>query len=546
MTPYAPYPLNLVRDWFHRWRWWVRLVLALILAPWFGHFSYTRWTGKPAERLDSYSLGSAAWDSVLTPPDPAVDRTKDMATAIRSLPPLPMVPIPTTAPAGMTWVPANDQAASLSSLVTGQSVPGVVPPSIPTLLLELHTVGRGDWQPQERYHLQQAIGYIEQPATSLALDRIRSLVGQPYFLNRYITGVGGPTGVGLGDIRKVAELLTARSRYQLAQKHDFVAALRDIDTVLGLAADIERERPCISVLTGLAFRNAGFLEVSLWGQEFDLSTDQRRQVAEMIQRHHVDVDTVARASFETEWQLTRSRLDMIYTRDSGGNGWFVVRRGESGLDWLACENLLSPLFDDRRETLGRLDQIQSSARSKLAAHIKGNFETNQSGESTAPERFPTCPWLPTVVQLARNFQVPQYVHGANAMGAAVITIHAIEAYHHRHGAYPADLSSLVPETLAALPPDPCDPSRGALRYRLSSSDAQSYVLYSVGIDGQDNSGISRPGGPEQADWVFPTRRSGLDSLHEVTHEWILAPAGSQKPPSPQLSPTPNRSTRIRS
>ena len=47
MEPYAPYPLNLVRDWLHRRRWWIRLVIALVLVPYFGHFVYTRWTTMP-------------------------------------------------------------------------------------------------------------------------------------------------------------------------------------------------------------------------------------------------------------------------------------------------------------------------------------------------------------------------------------------------------------------------------------------------------------------------------------------------------------------
>lgn len=543
MDPYAPYPLNLVRDWFHRRRWWVRLALAVVLVPWFGHFAYTRWTGKPGRPLNLYGTDPTDWDAVLPVPDPAVDRTSEMVAAIQSLPALPSPPVPTTAPAGMTWVPTSDSAESLSSQVsaTGRSLgaPGATAPPPPSFAFDPGCARYGEWKPQDRYHLQQIISYLEQPATSAALDRIRSLAGQPYCLSHSSSGMGGPAGGALGSVRQVAMLLTSRARCHIAHKRDFAAALQDIETVMRLAEDAERERILISVLTGLAVRGLACSEVSLWETEFDLSADQRRQVAEMIRRHQIDVAALATASLEVELRSTSFYLDRSYTKDAGENGWMVLHSRKPGLDWLACENLLSPFFDDRLETLRRLNHIQNDARRIMAEHIESRFETDLSAERESTRHIPTSPWLSFVARPPADLQGVWHLRRANARAAAAITIHAIEAYRRRHGAYPAELSSLVPETLASLPPDPCSRSQAPLGYRLDETEG--YVLYSVGIDGQDDGGIKTSGGWRDGDWVFATRRRGLDEVEE----WILSPVGSRKPQTPQTSPAPTSQRRMR-
>ncbi len=65
----------------------------------------------------------------------------------------------------------------------------------------------------------------------------------------------------------------------------------------------------------------------------------------------------------------------------------------------------------------------------------------------------------------------------------VQTVFALAAYRAEQGAYPANLAALVPKYIAAAPDDVH--SAGPLRY---NRDGQGYVLYSVGIDGQDDGG----------------------------------------------------------
>jgi len=84
---------------------------------------------------------------------------------------------------------------------------------------------------------------------------------------------------------------------------------------------------------------------------------------------------------------------------------------------------------------------------------------------------------------------------------------ALQRYKLAHGSYPAGLTVLVPLFLPALPRDPVDGM--PLRYRANSDGT--FLLYSVGEDGEDNGGDPKPAKPESKslywqrgrDWVWP-------------------------------------------
>lgn len=78
---------------------------------------------------------------------------------------------------------------------------------------------------------------------------------------------------------------------------------------------------------------------------------------------------------------------------------------------------------------------------------------------------------------------------------------ALERHRLAHGSYPAALNALVPAYLEAIP---LDLDRQPLRYRLQPNG--SFILYSIGIDLQDDHGrIGKPNGTfttEEGDWVW--------------------------------------------
>ena len=69
-----------------------------------------------------------------------------------------------------------------------------------------------------------------------------------------------------------------------------------------------------------------------------------------------------------------------------------------------------------------------------------------------------------------------------------VTAVALKRFRLRHERWPADLNALVPGFLGQLPMDPMDGQ--TLRYRLNSDG--SFTLYSVNVDGKDDSGDPTP------------------------------------------------------
>jgi hypothetical protein len=92
----------------------------------------------------------------------------------------------------------------------------------------------------------------------------------------------------------------------------------------------------------------------------------------------------------------------------------------------------------------------------------------------------------------------------------VITAIALKRYQLKHGNYPPDLNSLVPEFVSKVPLDPVDGQ--PLRYRRNADGT--FLLYSVGENGKDDGGnpALEKGvqssnfywqNPHALDWVWP-------------------------------------------
>jgi hypothetical protein len=75
---------------------------------------------------------------------------------------------------------------------------------------------------------------------------------------------------------------------------------------------------------------------------------------------------------------------------------------------------------------------------------------------------------------------------------------ALERFRLREGAYPDELTRLVPDLLASVPDDPV--TGEALHYR--RKDSGGFVVYSVGMDGQDNGGTPPPAATDGGGYRF--------------------------------------------
>ncbi|MCC7376510.1 MAG: hypothetical protein IT581_17760 [Verrucomicrobiales bacterium] len=79
---------------------------------------------------------------------------------------------------------------------------------------------------------------------------------------------------------------------------------------------------------------------------------------------------------------------------------------------------------------------------------------------------------------------------------------ALERYRLKHGAFPEQLAALVPDFLPTVPTDPMN--RQPMHYQ--RTDNAWYKLWSVGLNGRDDSGVMKRGDDNDTDgdWVWPT------------------------------------------
>ncbi|UCD29863.1 MAG: hypothetical protein JSV03_05120, partial [Planctomycetota bacterium] len=81
--------IEALRDWLHRRRWRNRLIIAIIIAPFLGHFVYTRLTVSPPENLSTFYGPRQG-----TPAMYQNETTIEFEKQISRIPALPRVTVP--------------------------------------------------------------------------------------------------------------------------------------------------------------------------------------------------------------------------------------------------------------------------------------------------------------------------------------------------------------------------------------------------------------------------------------------------------------------
>ncbi|GMU23323.1 MAG: hypothetical protein AMXMBFR13_34020 [Phycisphaerae bacterium] len=498
MTPYAPYPLNLLRNWTHRGRWWIRLASSILLLPLFGYFAFTRLTAHPVE-----PVASPDFDLGVTAPAPEVDRTAHLVTALNGLPGLPTLMPPTTSPTGFKWV-----------WKTGPGTGGG-PPAATSLGIE--SALEGTWDPQRRLNLREAVTYFSTPTVAASLDEIASLITEPFCLtDKFMSGASS-----LAQLRQLAKMLTARARYHLEDGR-YPAAARDIEAVLAMSGEIENDGTLIRVLVGMACRALPSSEVRLWAMEGKLQPEQCADLMNIFARRAFTVEQAWHAALTGEIAWALRRVDNFYTRDPRGNGHVVVYSGPAermaeNLFYLG--NLFSPLFDDRR-TAEAAVMARHDALMKVPELPAQEVQREAGALAELPLR-------PTDIAVRDDFASMRRMYElclrCQVNSADTLASLALYRFRHRHGAYPDRLDQLVPDLLPELPADPF--SGQPLCYR--KTDDGGFLLYSVGENGVDDGGDMKRYTTQSGQYREPLDLGYSTPRGEPTAEWVLIPAATQ-------------------
>lgn len=507
MRPYAPYPLNLVRDWSEAKRWRIRLVLVVVLLPWLSRFVYVRWTTTPPARYD-YSVVDVIDAGLVIPPQ-GLDRTKDFVGAVNRLPTVPALTPPQSAPAGMMWLdPSNPESPDTTSR-PANPIPASSSPAR-SYPLRFEAALQGNWTPQSRHSLAIIVGYLRLKGTENAIVEIRALSNQPLCLMQSRTFGADP----MGQVLEMKNLLLAHARYCMAGNNDFDTALSDLQAVLDLSDGIADGQTAIALRIAHAMRRGVSREAVCWAREFQLAPSQINRLQGLLLRHRPDPVEPIRIALRGDQLIARYELDRMYTSDAAGDGWYVPGYGQLGdghsRPSLRFCSLLSFPFADRRRAESTLTEYWSDM-------IR---DAGRTSPDTACARLClNCgaafwhPVLPCITRqrsrLASELR-SSHLSSLVEIDGAIISL-GLEQYRNHVGYYPDSLEALVPRYAPDLPDDPF--GKGPLKYRVD--DNEGFVLYSVYKNGRDDYG-AESGGHDQIDLRLSWERPEAVSL-----EWVL-------------------------
>jgi hypothetical protein len=372
-----------------------------------------------------------------------------------------------------------------------------------------------------------------------AFELLRQIIRKPYFdfhIN-YDSGVADLrfTNLDLVESKHSAERLRSAFECTLHQG-DSGMATTNLEAIIALVKAMQDERLVITELvriaidqialnanwellqstnlldaqlaalqedwTSLEFVHAGERAVAMERVTGEISLARWRSADSELQKYF-ELYAEARASMGIPDHV-KSGFDKL--KDKGE--FFLWRYWWSYPDELRYLKGLETLSETFRSASERGDfhdalSSQKAALDQLSiSNLDNSFDSLFSGQNDFHSMLSQ-----SVVALVG---FPRTVMRAETAREMVISAIALKRYQLKHGNYPSNLESLVPEFIARVPLDPVDGN--PLRYRLNLDG--SFTLYSVGENGKDDGGnpslekgvISSSyfwENPHALDWVWP-------------------------------------------
>jgi len=438
-------------------------------------------------------------------------------------------------------VPPNQNAAPLllraaSLLETNWNVLGSNPP--PAMLMVAPGKAMIGWA-QPNIHTEEGTNSWEEIETALAeynevLKLLSKITDQPIldFNLNYKDGFDKIRVYHLSSLKRSAQRLSAAAMDDL-HRGNTTSAVKNVSTMLALANRASNDRLIISELVRIAIAQMG--APVTW--EFLQSTNVTDDQLITLQRDWVNLDFIRSEGNALAMERVAGEITLTKWRDSHSE----------------LQNYFDSLeqFTDPKEKDTSFDKLKIKAKVFLWRYwwsypdelhlLKGNqallettriADTNYSflalrreQEDKMEKLFPTTNenenfWFGNPKEMDMHLMFSDSLRGLSAVFGkvmrvettkqVVVTAIALKRYQLKHGNYPTDLSSLVPEFLTKVPLDPVDGQ--PLRYRRNTDGT--FLLYSVGENGKDDDGnpASEPGvessshywqNPAALDWVWP-------------------------------------------
>jgi len=301
----------------------------------------------------------------------------------------------------------------------------------------------------------------------------------------------------LSEVKKAAQLLNERNLY-LAQKGKTDELFSSFQTSIGLSKVFKKQPFLIDHLVTISLKAmcAGNLEdilnqVSFTETQLKTLQGQFSEMQDLNALHAAYI--VDRCCTIEFWRLSPDEQ----AQAAYGSPSTPARLLYSASGLKQQDSLLS--LDCIEKNIAA-SQLPLHQRDKAFKEIEDNFHSDLLS-------FIRLYLYSTMSSMVKINQIDLRVIGDLR---CVETALAVERYRYWYKTVPKSLDELVPDFIAAVPPDPFDGK--ALRYKLS--DSGGYTIYTIGEDGVDNGGLTREQArkmtdeypPEEFDYAFTVNR----------------------------------------
>ncbi len=321
----------------------------------------------------------------------------------------------------------------------------------------------------------------------------------------YKDGVDKIKILQLAPLKRSAQKLSAAVMDDL-HRGDTASAVKSISVMLALVNGASNDRVVISELVRIAI--AQIAAPAAW--EILQSTNVTDEQLATMQRDWASLEFIRGDENALAMERVISKITLTKWRDSNSELQNYFNRLESFED-TEQKDTISDKFKIRikvfmwRYWWSYPDELRLLKGDQALLEATRSVETNYSfftarlqQEDKLQKLFITTNeesvWFSNPKEMDMHLMLSASLRGLSAVfpkvmrveaaRQTVVTAIALKRYQLKHGHYPADLNSLVPEFVSTVPLDPVDGQ--PLRYKLNSDGT--FLLYSVGENGVDNGG----------------------------------------------------------
>lgn len=353
------------------------------------------------------------------------------------------------------------------------------------------------------------LGYIYRGGVDPELSKAMEITN-PGYKHQPEPDSNNPLAMGillpqLGESRRFARLLHSDALLA-ASRNDRVRFLADIEAILGISEHAIDNRFMISQATGVAIAElaTNIVLEEVTRPDF-LTSDDLRDLAHRLAAFggggHISFDA------SLEQLFVEDILQRHFSDDGKGDGHFigaVAETNEIYKEWGVAKPRAYPLMRAVQPVQSaimhsRAEIRQMAERFVAAAAVDDALPPWRHDERSSDilyhelmdaSIYSVLPFLRSlsldvddVGPVAANMAKRDIFLARRESTLAVI---AMESFRRARGKWPATLSELVPAYLPALPLDPFDGK--PMRYIAPTSESELPILYSIGVDGLDESG----------------------------------------------------------